>query len=72
LNTYTYIEVYYPLDSGSVSLVELAIDQKGTNYGLLTIYHQLATLMHAVLTFNLKSVKVLSLFDSKVKHYIKQ
>ncbi|WAR19500.1 RBGPR-like protein [Mya arenaria] len=39
--------------------------QKGTNYGLLTVFHQLATLMQAVITFNMKPVKVLSLFDSK-------
>jgi len=30
-----------PLDSGIVSLAELAIEQKGTIYGLLTVYHQL-------------------------------
>ncbi|XP_052787528.1 rab3 GTPase-activating protein non-catalytic subunit-like isoform X1 [Mya arenaria] len=57
---------------GSVSLVELAIDQKGTNYGLLTVFHQLATLMQAVITFNMKPVKVLSLFDSKGRHSLSQ
>lgn len=52
--------------SGSISLVELAIDQKTTNYGLLTVYQQLAQLMNAIVTFNMKPVRPLSLFDSKV------
>ena len=52
---------------GTVSLVELAIDQKATNYMLLKHHHHLALLMHAVLVFGLKSVKVMSLFDNKVR-----
>ena len=55
---------------GTVSLVELAIDQKATNYMLLKHHHHLALLMHAVLVFGLKSVKVMSLFDNKVRHGI--
>ncbi|XP_021378713.1 rab3 GTPase-activating protein non-catalytic subunit-like isoform X1 [Mizuhopecten yessoensis] len=52
---------------GPASLVELAIDQKSTNYGLLRLHYQLAVMMHAMLVFGMKSVKVLSLFDSKGK-----
>lgn len=52
---------------GTVSLVELAIDQKTTNYMLLKHHHHLAVLMEAVVEFSLKSVKVISLFDSKVR-----
>lgn len=53
---------------GPASLVELAIDQKSTNYGLLRLHYQLAVMMHAILVFGMKSVKVLSLFDSKGKN----
>jgi len=57
---------YCPYFAGSISLVELAIDQKATNYGLLTVYRQLALLMNAVILFNMKPIKPLSMFDSKV------
>lgn len=53
---------------GPASLVELAIDQKSTNYGLLKHHYHLSVLMHAVLSLNMKSVRVLSLFDSKGKN----
>ncbi|XP_033735108.1 rab3 GTPase-activating protein non-catalytic subunit-like [Pecten maximus] len=53
---------------GPASLVELAIDQKTTNYGLLRLHYQLAVMMHAILVFGMKSVKVLSLFDTKGKN----
>ncbi|XP_055879124.1 rab3 GTPase-activating protein non-catalytic subunit-like isoform X1 [Biomphalaria glabrata] len=50
---------------GPTSLVELAIDQKATNYGLLRVHYHLLKIMSAVLALKMKSVKVLSLFDSK-------
>lgn len=50
---------------GPASLVELAVDQKATNYGLLLHHFQLCWLMHAILMYGLKSVKILSLFDCK-------
>ena len=53
---------------GPASLVELAIDQKATNYGLLCLHHQLSIIMYAVLLFKIKSVRVISLFDSKGKN----
>ena len=42
------------------------MDTKATNYGLVRLHWQLAILMHAVLVFSMKSVKVLSLFDRRV------
>ncbi|XP_045164449.2 rab3 GTPase-activating protein non-catalytic subunit-like [Mercenaria mercenaria] len=62
------IEPLWNTVKGTVSLVELAIDQKATNYGLLKLHHQLAVVINAVITFNIKPIKVLSLFDSKGKH----
>ncbi|RUS87661.1 hypothetical protein EGW08_004584 [Elysia chlorotica] len=50
---------------GPTSLVELAIDQKATNYGLLRLHFHLFKVMSAVLSLGVKSVKVLSLFDNK-------
>ncbi|XP_071079517.1 rab3 GTPase-activating protein non-catalytic subunit-like [Haliotis cracherodii] len=50
---------------GPASLVELAVDQKATNYHLVRHHYHLAVSMHAVMLFNMKSVKVLSLFDTK-------
>ena len=51
---------------GPASLVELAVEQKSTNYGLIRHHYHLSLVMQAVLTFNMKSIKVISLFDSKV------
>ncbi|CAL1542170.1 unnamed protein product [Lymnaea stagnalis] len=50
---------------GPTSLMELAVDQKTTNYGLLKVHFHLLKFMSAILTLKLKSVKVLSLFDNK-------
>ena len=52
---------------GPASLGELAVDQKPVNYHLTRHTYHLAVIMQAILVFNMKSVKVLSLFDSKVK-----
>ncbi|GFO27486.1 Rab3 GTPase-activating protein non-catalytic subunit-like [Plakobranchus ocellatus] len=50
---------------GPTSLIELAVDQKATNYGLLRVHFHLFKIMSAVLSLGMKSVKVLSLFDNK-------
>lgn len=50
---------------GPASLAELAVDGKTTNYGLVRLHWQLAIFMHAVMQFNLKGVKVLSLFERR-------
>ncbi|KAL5008455.1 hypothetical protein ScPMuIL_014036 [Solemya velum] len=54
--------------NGPASLVELAIDQRPTNYGLLHHHLHLGYIMQAILEFGMKSVKVLSLFDNKGRH----
>lgn len=51
---------------GPTPLVELAIDQRPTNYVLVCHHYYLATVMYAVFKYGLKSVKPLSLYDSKV------
>ncbi|XP_014669497.1 PREDICTED: rab3 GTPase-activating protein non-catalytic subunit-like [Priapulus caudatus] len=53
---------------GPTPLVELAIDQRPTNYDLVSHHHQLATVLHAILVYELKSVRPLSLYDSKGKN----
>lgn len=53
---------------GPASLGELAVDAKVTNYGLVRLHWHLATLMQAVLALGIKGVKVISLFDRKVRH----
>lgn len=60
------IEPVWQMVRGPSSLVEQAVEQKMTNYGLLTHHYNLAVIMCAVLTFGMKSAKILSLFDSKV------
>lgn len=62
------IEPIWQTVRGPSSLVEQAIEQKITNYGLLTHHYNLAVIMSAVLTFNMKSAKVMTLFDAKVCH----
>lgn len=62
------IEPIWQTVRGPSSLVEQAIEQKITNYGLLTHHYNLAVIMSAVLTFNMKSAKVMTLFDAKGKH----
>ncbi|XP_025103721.1 rab3 GTPase-activating protein non-catalytic subunit-like isoform X2 [Pomacea canaliculata] len=59
------IETIWQGAHGPASLAELAVDAKPTNYGLVRLHWHLATLMHAILIFKMKSVKVLSLFDRK-------
>ncbi|XP_059162199.1 rab3 GTPase-activating protein non-catalytic subunit-like [Physella acuta] len=59
------IEHAWQKSQGPTSLMELAIDQKATNYGLLRVHFHLLKIMSAVLSLKMKSVKVLSLFDSK-------
>ncbi|GAB1601306.1 rab3 GTPase-activating protein non-catalytic subunit-like isoform X2 [Argonauta hians] len=59
------IEPLWQTVRGPASLVELAVDQKATNYGLLLHHYLLCQFMYAILKFGLKSIKVLSLFDCK-------
>lgn len=51
---------------GPVSIVELALEQKRIHYPLVEHQFVLCTILYATMRFSLKSVKPLSLFDSKV------
>lgn len=51
---------------GPVSIVELALEQKRIHYPLVEHQFVLCMILYAIMRFSLKSVKPLSLFDSKV------
>ena len=51
---------------GPTSLVELALEQKDSNVELVEHHYDLCVVLHAVMTFNMRSIKPLSLFDTKV------
>ncbi|NXL93908.1 RBGPR protein, partial [Alectura lathami] len=53
---------------GPVSIVELALEQKRVHYPLVEHQFVLCTVLYAIMRFSLKSVKPLSLFDSKGKN----
>ncbi|KAM7050108.1 rab3 GTPase-activating protein non-catalytic subunit [Molossus nigricans] len=53
---------------GPVSIVELALEQKPVHYPLVEHHSILCSVLYAVMRFSLKSVKPLSLFDSKGKN----
>uniref|UniRef100_A0A8C4V723 RAB3 GTPase activating non-catalytic protein subunit 2 n=1 Tax=Falco tinnunculus TaxID=100819 RepID=A0A8C4V723_FALTI len=53
---------------GPVSIVELALEQKRIHYPLAEHQFVLCTILYAIMRFSLKSVKPLSLFDSKGKN----
>ncbi|XP_072265981.1 rab3 GTPase-activating protein non-catalytic subunit isoform X1 [Pyxicephalus adspersus] len=53
---------------GPESIVELALEQKHIHYPLVEHQYVLSVIMYAIMNFSLKSVKPLSLFDSKGKN----
>lgn len=53
---------------GPASIAELALEQKGVHYPLVQHHCLLSSILHATMTFRLKGVKPLSLFDSKGKN----
>ncbi|XP_054836638.1 rab3 GTPase-activating protein non-catalytic subunit isoform X1 [Eublepharis macularius] len=53
---------------GQISLVELALEQKHIHYPLAEHQSVLCTILYGIMKFSLKSVKPLSLFDSKGKN----
>ena len=55
---------------GPTSLVELAVEQKEANVQLVEHHYVLCALVHSVLAFSMKSVKPLSLFDTKVYQHL--
>nr|XP_036870368.1 rab3 GTPase-activating protein non-catalytic subunit isoform X3 [Manis javanica] len=50
---------------GPISIVELALEQKHIHYPLVEHHSVLCSILYAVMRFSLKTVKPLSLFDSK-------
>ncbi|XP_060128975.1 rab3 GTPase-activating protein non-catalytic subunit [Zootoca vivipara] len=53
---------------GQTSLVELALEQKHIHYPLVEHQSVLCSILYGIMKFSLKSVKPLSLFDSKGKN----
>uniref|UniRef100_A0A8C0GPV7 RAB3 GTPase activating non-catalytic protein subunit 2 n=1 Tax=Chelonoidis abingdonii TaxID=106734 RepID=A0A8C0GPV7_CHEAB len=53
---------------GPISIVELALEQKHIHYPLVEHQSVLCTILYGIMRFSLKSVKPLSLFDSKGKN----
>jgi hypothetical protein len=53
---------------GPTSLVELAVEQNKANTELVEHHYMLCVLLHAALVFGMKSIKPLSLFDTKGKN----
>ncbi|XP_023369659.1 rab3 GTPase-activating protein non-catalytic subunit isoform X2 [Otolemur garnettii] len=53
---------------GPISIVELALEQKHIHYPLVEHHSVLCSILYAVMRFSLKTVKPLSLFDSKGKN----
>ncbi|KAM8816208.1 rab3 GTPase-activating protein non-catalytic subunit [Rhynchonycteris naso] len=53
---------------GPVSIVELALEQKHIHYPLVEHHSVLCSVLYAIMRFALKTVKPLSLFDSKGKN----
>ncbi|XP_032728843.1 rab3 GTPase-activating protein non-catalytic subunit isoform X3 [Lontra canadensis] len=53
---------------GPISIVELALEQKHVHYPLVEHHSVLSSVLYAVMRFSLKTVKPLSLFDSKGKN----
>lgn len=52
--------------AGPTSLAELAVEQKEVNKELVEHHYLLAVILQAVMCFNMRSAKPLSLFDTKV------
>ncbi|XP_006022403.1 rab3 GTPase-activating protein non-catalytic subunit isoform X2 [Alligator sinensis] len=53
---------------GPVSIIELALEQKRIHYPLVEHHSILCTILYGIMRFSLKSMKPLSLFDSKGKN----
>ena len=66
------IEDVWQHTQGPTSLVELAMEQKATNVALVQHHHYLCLILHSMLVLSLKSVKPMSLFDTKVRGFAKK
>ena len=54
----------------SKQLVETAAEQKHINYHLCLFHNQLVKILYLIVKYNIKPVKPLSFFDTKVKKKI--
>lgn len=62
---YGYEQIWEDCMAGH-GLIDMACQQRETNYSLVSHHASLVTLSTAVLVFNMKSVKIMSLFDHNV------
>jgi len=60
------VEDIWQAVQGPTTLVELAVEQKEANTRLVEHHYVFCILLHAILVYSLKSVKPLSLYDTKV------
>lgn len=60
------IEDTWSAIEGPTSIVDMALEQRHVHYPLAEHHYILAVIMHGIMLFGMKSVKIFSLFDSKV------
>ena len=60
------VEDIWQAVQGPTTLVELAVEQKEANTRLVEHHYVFCTLLHAILVYSVKSIKPLSLYDTKV------
>jgi len=60
------VEDIWQAVQGPTTLVELAVEQKEANTQLVEHHYVFCNLLHAILVYSLKSIKPLSLYDTKV------
>ncbi|XP_072121177.1 rab3 GTPase-activating protein non-catalytic subunit isoform X1 [Mobula birostris] len=62
------IEDTWSAIEGPTSIVDLALEQRHVHYPLAQHHYILTVIMHGIMLFGIKSVKIFSLFDSKGKN----
>ncbi|XP_055495695.1 rab3 GTPase-activating protein non-catalytic subunit [Leucoraja erinacea] len=62
------IEDTWSAIEGPTSIVDMALEQRHVHYPLAEHHYILAVIMHGIMLFGMKSVKIFSLFDSKGKN----
>jgi len=66
------VEDIWQAVQGPTTLVELAVEQKAANTSLIEHHFVFCALLHAILVFSLRSIKPLSLYDTKVVNSIER
>ena len=64
-------DVWCSSSHGVTALCDLSTEQKDSNLELVQHHYTLVVILYAILVFSLKSVKPLSLFDTKVSMCVK-